>query len=112
MIEDPVWVRAKTSAELRSSFKQVLKHTKYSPSEAIRLFMRKAIELGPKDVRQACVDVARSLGKSGNPEIPSKSGSQDKSDISISSGTLANPENPGNSDNHGNAGDPVDPGAR
>ena len=68
MIEDPVWVRAKTSAELRSSFKQVLKHTKYSPSEAIRLFMRKTIELGPKEVRKACVDVARNLGKPGNPD--------------------------------------------
>ena len=68
MIEDPVWVRAKTSAELRSSFKQVLKHTKYSPSEATRLFMRKTIELGPKEVRKACVDVARNLGKPGNPD--------------------------------------------
>ncbi len=94
MIEDPVWVRAKTSAELRSSFKQVLKHTKYSPSEAIRLFMRKTIELGPKEVRKACVDVARSLGKSGesgNPGIP------------------GNPEtrgNPGNPDIRGKSGDP------
>ncbi len=73
MIEDPVWVRAKTSAELRSSFKQVLKHTKYSPSEAIRLFMRKAIELGPKEVRNACVEVARDIGRSGDTdksEIP------------------------------------------
>ena len=89
VIEDPVWVRAKTSAELRSSFKQVLKHTKYSPSEAIRLFMRKTIELGPKDVRQACVDVARNLGKSGKPGIPDRS---------------CKSSNPGNSGNAGNAG--------
>ena len=68
MIENPVWVRAKASAELRSSFKQVLKDTKYSPSEAIRLFMRKTIELGPKEVRKACVDAARNLGRPGNPE--------------------------------------------
>ena len=74
MIEDPVWVRAKTSAELRSSFKQVLKHTKYSPSEAIRLFMRKTIELGPKEVRKACVDVARNLGKPGGPADPAGPG--------------------------------------
>ena len=92
MIEDPVWVRAKTSAELRSSFKKVLKHTKYSPSEAIRLFMRKTIELGPKEVRKACVDVARNLGKSGktgspgNPDIRGKSGDPDNSNNSGNSG--------------------------
>ncbi|WNH50912.1 hypothetical protein [Stenotrophomonas oahuensis] len=100
MIEDPVWVRAKTSAELRSSFKQVLKHTKYSPSEAIRLFMRKTIELGPKDVRKACVDVARNLGKPGSSGIPDKSGHPDNS---INSGTLGSS---GNSDNPGNSRDP------
>jgi len=96
VIEDPVWVRAKTSAELRSSFKQVLKHTKYSPSEAIRLFMRKTIELGPKEVRKACVDVARNLGKSGksgNPTIQGKSGDPSKSG---NLGNPGNPDNPGN----------------
>jgi hypothetical protein len=106
VIEDPVWVRAKTSAELRSSFKQVLKHTKYSPSEAIRLFMKKTIELGPKEVRKACVHVARNLGKPGKPEIPGKLGNQDRSDISIDSGTL------GNSDNPRNPGNPSDTDTR
>ncbi len=97
MIEDPVWVRAKASAELRSSFKQVLKHTKYSPSEAIRLFMRKTIELGPKEVRKACVDVARSLGQSGNTGNPENSGKP---------GTPGNPGKPRHLD------DPRNPDAR
>ncbi|WP_312318364.1 hypothetical protein [Stenotrophomonas sp.] len=100
MIEDPVWVRAKTSAELRNSFKDVLKHTKYSPSEAIRLFMRKTIELGPDGVRKACVDTARSLGRSGNPENPRTS--EDPGN----SGNTGNPGNPGNTGNSKNPGNP------
>ncbi|WP_282297488.1 hypothetical protein [Stenotrophomonas sp. PS02289] len=91
MIEDPVWVRTKMGAELRDSFKAVLKHTKYSPSEAIRLFIRKTIELGPDGVRKACVDTASSLGKTGNPGDPS------------------NPRNPRNSDNPDNPGNSLDP---
>lgn len=101
MIEDPVWVRAKTSAELRASFKQVLKHTKYSPSEAIRLFMRKTIELGPKEVRKACMDVARNLGKSGkpgNPDIPGESGHSGNPGIRGKSGDPDNSDISGNPD--------------
>jgi len=91
VIEDPVWVRTKMGAELRDSFKDVLKHTKYSPSEAIRLFIRKTIELGSDEVRKACVEAARNLSRSGNP---------------------GDPCDPGDPGDPGNPGDPENPEAR
>ncbi|RRU25075.1 hypothetical protein [Stenotrophomonas sp. 278] len=45
-MKKPAWVRTRVEEELRSDFKGVLKRTHYAPAEAIRLFMRRIVEIG------------------------------------------------------------------
>lgn len=45
-MKKPAWVRTRVEEELRSDFKAVLKRTHYAPAEAIRLFMRRIVEIG------------------------------------------------------------------
>ncbi|WNH54789.1 hypothetical protein [Stenotrophomonas oahuensis] len=45
-MKKPAWVRTRVEDELRSDFKGVLKRTPYAPAEAIRLFMRRIVEIG------------------------------------------------------------------
>lgn len=45
-MKKPAWVRTRVEDELRSDFKDVLKRTPYAPAEAIRLFMRRIVEVG------------------------------------------------------------------
>ncbi len=45
-MKKPAWVRTRVEDELRSDFKGVLKRTPYAPAEAIRLFMRRIVEVG------------------------------------------------------------------
>ncbi len=45
-MKKPAWVRTRVEDELRSDFKSVLKRTHYAPAEAIRLFMKRIVEIG------------------------------------------------------------------
>lgn len=45
-MKKPVCVRTRVEDELRSDFKGVLKRTHYAPGEAIRLFMKRIVEIG------------------------------------------------------------------
>ena len=45
-MKKPVCVRTRVEDELRSDFKGVLKRTHYAPAEAIRLFMKRIVEIG------------------------------------------------------------------
>ncbi|WP_313456912.1 hypothetical protein [Stenotrophomonas sp.] len=56
-MKKPAWVRTRVEDELRSDFKGVLKRTHYAPAEAIRLFMRRMVEIGQD---AAAVDRAQS----------------------------------------------------
>lgn len=45
-MKKPAWVRTRVEDELRSDFKGVLRRTHYAPAEAIRLFMKRIVEIG------------------------------------------------------------------
>lgn len=45
-MKKPAWVRTRVEDELRSDFKSVMKRTHYAPAEAIRLFMKRIVEIG------------------------------------------------------------------
>ncbi len=68
-MQKPKWVRTKVEDDLRRHFKSVVTQGRYSPSEAIRLFMRRVVRISPATeplaartaIRKAADDVAKEL---------------------------------------------------
>lgn len=77
-MKKPVWLRARVEDDLRRDFKGVTKSLDYAPAEAVRLFMKRLVELAQesraKDAKlrssailDASDDAANAMGM-GQPE--------------------------------------------
>lgn len=68
-MQKPKWVRARVEDDLRRHFKSVVTHGQYSPSEAIRMFMRRVVRIPrateslavSEAIKKAADDVASEL---------------------------------------------------
>ena len=68
-VQKPKWVRARVEDDLRRHFKSVVTQGQYSPSEAIRMFMRRVVRIPhtteplavSKAIKTAADDVANEL---------------------------------------------------
>lgn len=68
-MQKPKWIRARVEDDLRRHFKSVVTQGQYSPSEAIRLFMRRVVKIPhateplavSKAIKRAADDVANEL---------------------------------------------------
>lgn len=68
-MQKPKWVRTKVEDDLRRHFKSVVTQGQYSPSEAIRLFVRRVVRIShateplvvSKAIKKAADDVAKEL---------------------------------------------------
>lgn len=68
-MQKPKWIRAEVEDDLRRHFKSVVTQGRYSPSEAIRLFMRRVVKIPrateptavSEAIKKAADDVANEL---------------------------------------------------
>ena len=72
-MKKPVWLRARVEDDLRRDFKGVTKSLDYAPAEAVRLFMKRLVELAQESrakdaklrrnaIRKASDDAAGAMG--------------------------------------------------